>query len=45
MHTAPAYGADDYDTCVKNKVIDPEDPCVSVDDNGNFLDEIVDFKG
>lgn len=45
VHTAPAFGADDYATCRKYDVIEPDDPCVSVDDSGNFMDVISDFKG
>ncbi len=45
VHTAPAFGAEDYDICMKNKIIDPESPCVSVDENGNFIDKITEFKG
>ncbi len=45
VHTAPAFGEDDYKVCMKYKVIDPNDPCVTVDHAGNFKEEVTDFKG
>lgn len=45
VHTAPAYGEEDYKICVKNKVINPADPCISIDDNGNFLPIVKEFAG
>jgi len=39
VHTAPAFGEDDYWTCKKNKI-----PLVNpVDDKGHFTEEITDF--
>lgn len=39
MHTAPAFGEDDYWTCKKNKI-----PLVNpVDEKGYFTSEITDF--
>lgn len=32
VHMSPAYGDDDYKLCLKNGIIDPKDPCVSVDE-------------
>lgn len=45
VHCSPAYGEDDYQTCLKYNMISPNDPGVSVDDNGCFLDKVSDFKG
>ncbi len=45
VHIAPAYGEEDFNLATKNGIIAPNDPCVSVDDNGNFLDIVSDFKG
>ena len=45
VHQAPAYGEDDYRVCRKNGLIDVDDPCLSVNDNGLFLDIVSDFKG
>ena len=45
VHTAPAYGDEDYKVAIKTGIIDPADPCVSIDDSGVFLDEVTDFKG
>lgn len=45
VHCAPAYGEDDYRVCCKYKMIPPNDPGISIDDNGCFLDFISDFKG
>ena len=41
VHTAPAFGEDDYDVCKKYKI-----PLVQpVDEKGNFTEEVSDFKG
>jgi isoleucyl-tRNA synthetase len=45
VHQAPAYGEDDYRVCRINGLIDVDDPCLSVNDSGEFLEEISDFKG
>lgn len=45
VHTSPAFGADDYTTCKEAKIIDPDDPCVTVDDSGYFIDIVSDYKG
>ena len=41
VHTAPAFGEDDYAVCKDNKIglVQP------VDDQGKFTEDIVDFKG
>ena len=44
VHCAPAYGEEDYKVCRANDLITPDDPCVSVDEDGLFLDVISDFK-
>ena len=45
VHTAPAFGSEDYEICHKNDIIDPDDPCVSVDENGNMKPIIKEFAG
>ncbi|MEC8141116.1 MAG: isoleucine--tRNA ligase [Bacteroidota bacterium] len=41
VHTAPAYGADDYDACVKAKI-----PMFNpIDRDGYFTDQVPEFKG
>ena len=44
VHTAPAFGVEDYSICKQNKIIDPADPCVSVDENGAFKDNIKGYE-
>ncbi|CCH62703.1 hypothetical protein TBLA_0I00400 [Henningerozyma blattae CBS 6284] len=46
VHNAPAFGEDDYRVCVANGVIKEDSDFPNpVDDVGNFLDEVTDFKG
>lgn len=45
VHTAPAFGAEDYHVALESKIIDPDNPCVSVDDSGCYIDRISDYKG
>lgn len=45
VHCAPAYGADDYEVCRRYNIVKPDDPAVSVDENGFFLDKVADYKG
>jgi isoleucyl-tRNA synthetase len=45
VHASPAYGEDDYRVCLRYKVITPDDPCISVDDNGFYLPAVVDYAG
>ncbi len=45
VHTAPAFGEEDYRVCRKYKIIAPEDPCVSINESGEFIDLIEKFKG
>lgn len=45
VHQAPAYGEDDYRVCKTLKLIDLDDPCLSVNDSGEFLPEVKDFAG
>ncbi len=41
VHTAPAFGEEDYEVCKKYKI-----PIVQpVDEKGNFTSEVTDFKG
>lgn len=43
VHTSPAFGADDYSTCKDANIIDPGDPCVTIDDSGLFTDLVPDY--
>ena len=45
VHTSPAYGEDDYKVALSYSIINPNDPCISIDDNGFFLPEVSDFQG
>lgn len=45
VHASPAYGEDDYRVCLKYKIIKPDDPGISIDDNGFFLPSVDTFKG
>ena len=38
VHCAPAFGADDYDLCVANKMVDPENPLCPINESGEFTD-------
>lgn len=47
VHLAAAHGEEDYNACIENKLIDPEDigsVCL-VDNDGNFVDTVTEFKG
>jgi isoleucyl-tRNA synthetase len=41
VHTAPAFGEDDYNVCQKNNIAF----CNPVDEKGKFLEEVKDFAG
>ncbi len=46
VHIAPAYGADDYDVCIKNKLIDKETKIFQpLDANGYVCDQILECQG
>lgn len=46
VHQAPAFGEDDYRVCLKHNVIARGRGIICpVDDNGNFTDDVADFKG
>lgn len=45
VHCSPAYGEDDYRVSLKYGIIKPDDPAVSVDDNGYYLTAVSDYKG
>ena len=45
VHTAPAFGAEDYQICREYNIIDPDNPCVCIDDSGYFLPIVSDFSG
>ena len=47
VHLAPLFGEDDFNVCLKNKIINYSDinDIMSVDDNGCFTDLILDFRG
>ncbi|WUR02315.1 isoleucine-tRNA ligase (IARS1) [Vairimorpha necatrix] len=46
VHAAPAFGEEDYNCFVENKLIKQNDmvPC-PIDENGRFTEEVEDFKG
>ncbi|KAK6090833.1 hypothetical protein P3W45_000078 [Vairimorpha bombi] len=46
VHAAPAFGEEDYNCFVENKIIRQNDlvPC-PVDENGRFTEEVTDFVG
>ena len=43
-HIAPAFGEDDYRVCLANNIINKENLICSIDENGNYKNEIYDFK-
>ena len=44
VHIAPAYGADDYEISVRDKIIKPDNPLDNLDDSGYFYkDPKLDF--
>jgi len=49
VHTAPAYGEDDFDACLKHGIVSRDQfkrPCLNaVDANGCFTSDITDFAG
>lgn len=46
VHQAPAFGEDDYRVCTTNGIVDlGEDLPCPVDDDGKFVDPVVDFAG
>ncbi|KAL9240634.1 hypothetical protein vseg_014831 [Gypsophila vaccaria] len=46
VHCAPAFGEDDYRVCLENHIIEKgADLIVAVDDDGNFIERVYDFKG
>jgi isoleucyl-tRNA synthetase len=45
VHTAPGFGVDDYNVCIKNKIIKPDDPLVPIDEEGKFTDQVKEYKG
>jgi isoleucyl-tRNA synthetase len=45
VHCAPGFGADDYDACVKEKLIKPGKAIMPIDDDGCFKDSVPDYKG
>lgn len=45
VHTAPAFGAEDYQISREYNIIHPDDPCVCIDDSGIFIDKVKDFSG
>jgi isoleucyl-tRNA synthetase len=45
VHTAPAFGVEDYQISREYSIIDPDNPCVCIDDSGYFLPIVSDFAG
>lgn len=40
VHCAPAFGAEDYKVCLKNKIIKADNPPCPIDANGRFTDKV-----
>jgi isoleucyl-tRNA synthetase len=45
VHCAPAFGMEDYKVCLKNKLIQPDNPPMPLDENGRFLAPVKDYLG
>lgn len=45
VHCAPGFGEDDYETCLKNGLIEAGKAVCPVDADGKLLDVVSDFKG
>ena len=45
VHTAPAFGADDYKVCLQKNIIKPDSPPCPVDASGFFTEPVSDFVG
>lgn len=46
VHIAPGFGEDDYQACLKNKLIQKDGKIVCpIDDNGCFTSEVPDYQG
>lgn len=43
VHTAPAFGAEDYKIAVHYKIIKPDDPPCPVDENGLFTAKVKEY--
>lgn len=45
VHCAPGFGQEDYKMCVREKIIDPDNPVVPLDDSGKFTNEVPPYAG
>jgi len=45
VHTAPAFGADDYKVCLNHNIIQPDSPPCPIDASGFFTEPVTDFVG
>lgn len=45
VHCAPGFGEEDYKVCVRQKIIEPDNPVVPLDENGNFTKEVSTYEG
>lgn len=45
VHCAPGFGEEDFYACVERKMIDPGAPPCPVDDSGNLVSPVEDYKG
>jgi len=45
VHCAPGFGADDFDACARRKLIDVGNVICPVDDAGNLVEPVTDYKG
>ena len=45
VHCAPGFGQEDYKMCVREKIIDPDNPPVPLDEGGKFTAEVPPYAG
>lgn len=47
VHLAPSFGNEDYEACVKNKIIEPQEvgKYCPVDDQGKYTSQVKEFEG
>lgn len=47
VHIAPAFGSEDFDLCIKKKIVSIEEigKYCPIDENGHFTDKVSDFSG
>ena len=45
VHWAPGFGEEDFNACVRNKIIQPDSPPCPIDESGCFTSQISDYSG